>query len=54
LMYFDEDAVKKTLKAIHSLLRGGGYLLLGHAESLLPIGLGYESVQIGRELVHRK
>jgi chemotaxis protein methyltransferase CheR len=54
LMYFDEAAVKKTLKSIHSLLREGGYLLLGHAESLLPIGLGYESVQIGRELVHRK
>ena len=54
LMYFDEAAVKKTLNAIHSLLREGGYLLLGHAESLLPIGLGYESVQIGRELIHRK
>jgi chemotaxis protein methyltransferase CheR len=54
LMYFDEDAVKKTLRSIHSLLREGGYLLLGHAESLLPIGLGYKAVQIGRELVHRK
>jgi chemotaxis protein methyltransferase CheR len=54
LMYFDEAAVKKTLKAIHPLLREGGYLLLGHAESLLPIGLGYKPVQIGRELVHRK
>lgn len=54
LMYFDDAAVRKTLKAIHSLLREGGYLLLGHAESLLPIGLGYESLQIGRELVHRK
>lgn len=54
LMYFDNDAVKKTLKTIRSLLRDGGYLLLGHAESLLPIGLGFESVQFGRELVHRK
>jgi chemotaxis protein methyltransferase CheR len=54
LMYFDEEAVKKTLISIHSLLREGGYLLLGHAESLLPVGLGYESVQIDRELVHRK
>jgi chemotaxis protein methyltransferase CheR len=54
LMYFDEGAVKQTLKAIHPLLREGGYLLLGHAESLLPIGLQYEPVQIGRELVHRK
>ena len=54
LMYFDNDAVKKVLKTIRSLLKDGGYLLLGHAESLLPIGSGFESVQIGRELVHRK
>jgi chemotaxis protein methyltransferase CheR len=54
LMYFDEAAVKKTLMAIRSLLREGGYLLLGHAESLLPVGLGYNSVQIDHELVHRK
>jgi chemotaxis protein methyltransferase CheR len=54
LMYFDEAAVKDTLKAIQPLLREGGYLLLGHAESLLPIGIGYEPVQMDRELVHRK
>jgi chemotaxis protein methyltransferase CheR len=54
LMYFDEDAVKKALKTIRSLLKAGGYLLLGHAESLLPVGAGFEPVQIGRELVHRK
>jgi chemotaxis protein methyltransferase CheR len=54
LMYFDDSAAKNTLSAIHSLLREGGYLLLGHAESLLPVGLGYKSVQVDRELVHRK
>ena len=54
LMYFDNDAVKKALKTIRSLLKDGGYLLLGHAESLLPVGSGFESVQIGRELIHRK
>jgi chemotaxis methyl-accepting protein methylase len=53
-MYFDNDAVKKALKTISSLLKKGGYLLLGHAESLLPAGSGFEPVQIGRELVHRK
>jgi len=54
LMYFDDSAVKKTLKSVHSLLKDGGYLLLGHAESLLPIGSGFKPVQIGRELVHKK
>jgi chemotaxis protein methyltransferase CheR len=54
LMYFDDAAVKKTLNSVHSLLKDGGYLLLGHAESLLPIGSGFKPVQIGRELVHKK
>jgi chemotaxis protein methyltransferase CheR len=54
LMYFDEDAARQTLTLIYSLLKDGGYLLLGHAESLLPLGSGFKPVQFGRELVHRK
>jgi chemotaxis protein methyltransferase CheR len=54
LMYFDEAAAKRTLAAFHRLLKRGGYLLLGHAESLLPLGTAFEAVQVGRELVHRK
>jgi chemotaxis protein methyltransferase CheR len=54
LMYFDEQAVRQTLELIYSLLADGGYLLLGHAESLLPLGSGFRPVQLGRELVHRK
>ncbi|HKP87539.1 MAG TPA: protein-glutamate O-methyltransferase CheR [Blastocatellia bacterium] len=54
LMYFDEAAVKKTLSTVYPLLKDGGYLLLGHAESLLPIGSGFKAVQIGRELIHKK
>lgn len=54
LMYFDDDASRETVRSFHSVLGEGGYLLLGHAESLLPLGAGFEPVQIGRELVHRK
>ncbi|HKP13759.1 MAG TPA: protein-glutamate O-methyltransferase CheR [Blastocatellia bacterium] len=54
LMYFDEQAVRQTLELIYSLLKDGGYLLLGHAESLLPLGSGFKPAQFGRELVHRK
>jgi len=54
LMYFDEQAVRQTLDLIYSLLKDGGYLLLGHAESLLPLGSGFKPVQLGRELVHQK
>ncbi|HJQ67973.1 MAG TPA: protein-glutamate O-methyltransferase CheR [Blastocatellia bacterium] len=54
LMYFDEEAVKRSLASLHSMLAEGGYLLLGHAESLMPLGTGFKPVQFGRELVHRK
>jgi chemotaxis protein methyltransferase CheR len=54
LMYFDEEAARQTLTLIYSLLKDGGYLLLGHAESLLPLGSGFKPIQFGRELVHRK
>jgi chemotaxis protein methyltransferase CheR len=54
LMYFDEAAVKRSLRSLHSMLAEGGYLLLGHAESLMPLGTGFQPVQFGRELVHKK
>jgi chemotaxis protein methyltransferase CheR len=54
LMYFDETAVKRSLASLHSMLAEGGYLLLGHAESLMPLGTGFKPVQFGRELVHKK
>lgn len=54
LMYFDSEAVKKTLNSFYSLLNDGGYILLGHAESLLPMETSFKPVQLGREYVHRK
>jgi chemotaxis protein methyltransferase CheR len=54
LMYFDEKAVEKTLRSFHGLLREGGYLLVGHAEGLLPMGTSFKTVHFGRETVHRK
>ena len=54
LMYFDEDAVRRSLASLYAMLAEGGYLLLGHAESLMPLGTGFKPVQFGRELVHRK
>jgi chemotaxis protein methyltransferase CheR len=54
LMYFDKKAVEKTLRSFHALLREGGYLLVGHAEGLLPICSSFRSVHFGRETVHRK
>jgi chemotaxis protein methyltransferase CheR len=54
LMYFDKSAVEKTLRWFHGLLREGGYLLVGHAEGLMPMGASFRPVHFGRETVHRK
>jgi chemotaxis protein methyltransferase CheR len=54
LMYFDDAAARRAIESFYSLLNEGGFLLLGHAESLLPAGSNFESVQYGRELLHRK
>jgi len=54
LMYFDHKAVDTALKSFYSLLRQGGYLLVGHAEGLLPLGSSFRAVHFGRETVHCK
>ncbi|HVF88541.1 MAG TPA: protein-glutamate O-methyltransferase CheR [Blastocatellia bacterium] len=54
LMYFDYESSRETVSSLHSLLAPGGFLLLGHAESLLPYGTGFSPVQIDNELVYRK
>jgi len=54
LMYFEQQAALKALSSFHRLLREGGYLLVGHAEGLLPTGSSFRPVHFGREMVHRK
>jgi len=54
LMYFDKRAVDKALRSFYTLLREGGYLLVGHAEGLLPMGSSFRAVHLGRETVHCK
>ncbi|HET9533049.1 MAG TPA: CheR family methyltransferase, partial [Blastocatellia bacterium] len=54
LMYFDAEAVNKTLNSFYSMLNEGGYVLLGHAESLLPKETCFKPVQFGREYVHKR
>lgn len=34
MIYFDNDVRRRLLAAIHGLLKPGGYLMVGHAESL--------------------
>ncbi|WP_020675819.1 CheR family methyltransferase [Geopsychrobacter electrodiphilus] len=37
IIYFDLDAKKRAISILHNRLRPGGYLLLGHSESLMNV-----------------
>jgi len=54
LLYFDPPARRQVLRQLHARLREGGWLLLGHAESLLQLSADFEVVHMERELVFRK
>jgi chemotaxis protein methyltransferase CheR len=54
LLYLDLAARRRVLRNLHDRLAGGGWLLLGHAESLLEPGSGLEPVHLDRALVFRR
>jgi chemotaxis protein methyltransferase CheR len=54
LIYFDVAARKQVLAAFHQKLRDGGWLLLGHSESLVNLTADFEIVHLKNDLVYRK
>jgi chemotaxis protein methyltransferase CheR len=54
LLYFDPPARKRVLRQLHARLGERGWLLLGHAESLVDLSADFELVHLDRELVFRK
>ena len=48
LIYFDERSRKKVIDMFYERLVPGGYLLLGHAESLLNVSTAFELVHLKR------
>ncbi|RME67145.1 MAG: protein-glutamate O-methyltransferase CheR [Nitrospirae bacterium] len=54
LIYFDMRSRKRVINNLYRVLRPGGYLFLGHSESLLSIPNDFEFLYKGRELVYRK
>jgi len=36
LIYFDKEGTRRAVEGFHAALRGNGYLLLGHSESISP------------------
>jgi chemotaxis protein methyltransferase CheR len=54
MIYFDTPARKQVLRTFHEKLRDGGWLLLGHSESLINLTADFEIVHLETDLVYRK
>ncbi len=54
IIYFDMDTKKKVIETFHQKLVPGGYLLLGHSESLINISSSFELAQLENDLVYRR
>jgi chemotaxis protein methyltransferase CheR len=54
IIYFDREAKKKVIESFHDKLRDGGYLLLGHSESLINISNAFVLRTLRNDMVYQK
>ncbi len=54
LIYFDEAAKKRVIANIYDCLAPGGYLFIGHSESLFNISRAFKLINIDNNLVYQK
>ena len=54
LIYFDVRSRRRVIDTLYERLVAGGYLLLGHSESLLNVTTAFELVHLSEDLVYRK
>lgn len=54
LIYFDDESRKKVLKSFYSSLKQGGFIFLGHSESVNRIESSFKSQRIGNTVVYSK
>ena len=54
LIYFDKPTQKRVVEAFAAALRPGGYLFLGHAESIMRLTDLYEPVVTTRAIYYRR
>jgi chemotaxis protein methyltransferase CheR len=54
LIYFDMRSRKTVIDNLYERLLPGGYLLLGHSESLLNLTTAFELVHLSEDLVYRR
>lgn len=54
LMYLSQEARHRVVEAFYDRLTPGGYLLLGHSESLLNVTTRFDLAHLQKDLVYRK
>ena len=54
LIYFDPPSRKRVISMIERKLTPGGYLLLGHSESMSGLSQGFELVHLPTDMVYRR
>ncbi len=54
IIYFDKEAKKKVIESFYQKLREGGYLLLGHSESLINISNAFILRTLKNDMVYQK
>jgi chemotaxis protein methyltransferase CheR len=54
LIYFDVRSRRRVIDSLYQRLLPGGFLLLGHSESLLNVSTAFELVHLKEDLVYRK
>jgi len=54
LIYFDQESRRKVIETFYQRLVPGGFLLLGHSESLLNASTAFELVHLSSDLVYRR
>jgi chemotaxis protein methyltransferase CheR len=54
MIYFDQQARRLVLRRLHDRLHPGGWLMLGHSESLLHVTADFELVHLREDLVYRR
>jgi chemotaxis protein methyltransferase CheR len=53
-IYFDRSTTKNLMNRLHGCLRDGGYLFLGHAETLWQVSDAFALVPLGDAFVYRR
>jgi chemotaxis protein methyltransferase CheR len=54
IIYFDMETKRRVVRTFHDKLRPGGYLLLGHSESLINLSTDFELKHLRHDMVYRK